>query len=198
MEALRSASPARAACSDGRTRLTLASLALRRRTRAALGFALSSGEKERAGDYPAPHTLFAALASQQKLTMSAYASGSFQIVPIAGDMAPGSQTRAQPLHSPPALRAPCCPSAHFAQVAGLFARARRQTRPLSDHCTSLTHLLRKLRRSLPFRFGIGNSRDCRGRHSCAPKAQWRKKEKSRTHVRPSRGVGGALARRNGN
>ena len=40
---------------------------------------------------------------------------------------PNSQTRAQPLRSPPTLLAsaartvPCCPSAHYAQVAGLFA-----------------------------------------------------------------------------
>ena len=53
---------------------------------ASLRFAWLSGEKERAGDYPAPHTLFAALASQQKLTMSAYARGGFPIVPITGDM----------------------------------------------------------------------------------------------------------------
>ena len=56
---------------------------------------------------------------------------------------------------------------------GTVRGARRQTRPLADHCTPLTRLApanERLRRSLPLRSGCGNCRDCRWRHSCATQA----------------------------
>ena len=170
--------------------MTLALLDLRRRTRAALGFALSSGEKERAGDYPAPHTLFAALASQQKLTMSAYASSSFPIVPITGDMV-ARAARTLGLTDPRPDAAFTSGAARSLSPVGSLRASRGTVRPRTTadspafrplHFTHASAAQATQIAAAPFR----DQKQPRLPKQTFVRSQnaWRGKEKSRTCVRP--------------